>query len=116
MVDSDKHTYATAENGDLLSLKEMREKIIKQEPVNFDSFMDDSISEKNHLYYYWAKNLYYFDAIETQTYNIESDQSGSYRKIYLVPQKNNYPKSFRLQYDALTTDVDRFWEGPISIK
>lgn len=116
MIDSDKHAYATDENGNLLSLQEMRTKIIKQEPVVFNSFTEDSIRQSNNLLYYWAKNLYYFDTIEKQTYNIESYPSHSYRKVYLVPNKNHAPKSFRSQYDILTTDVNRFWLGPIPIK
>lgn len=117
MIDSDKHTYTTDEKGYLLSLQEMRTKIINQEPVVFNSFTKDSIRiKRNHLLYYWAKNLYYFDAIEKQTYNIESTPSHSYRKVYLVPDKNHTPKSFRPKYDILTTDVNRFWLGPITIK
>ena len=35
-----------------------------QEYINFNSFTVDSINRKDLLHYYWAKNLYYFDAIE----------------------------------------------------
>ena len=116
MIDSDKHAYATSENGDLLSLHEMRTKITNHEPIIFNSFTEDSIRQKNLLYYYWAKNLYSFNSIEKQTYDIESSPSDNYRKVYLVPNKNHIPKSFRSQYDILTTDVNRFWSGPIHIK
>ena len=116
MVDSDKHAYCTDKNGNLLSLEEMRDRIIMQEYINFNSFTVDSINRKDLLHYYWAKNLYYFDAIEKQTYNVESTPGNNYRKIYLVPQKPDAPKSFRPQYDVLTTDVDKFWAEPIPIK
>ena len=111
MVDSDKHAYATDEEGTLLSLKEMRVKMINEEPIIFKPFPNDSIKEGN-LRHYWAKNLYYFDAIEKQTFDVETSPSKTYRKIYLVPEPNNYPKSFSPQHDILTTDADSFWASP----
>lgn len=116
MVDSDKHSYCTDTKGNLLSLEEMRDRIIKQEPIDFISFTVDSINRKDLLHYYWAKNLYYFDAVEKQTYDVESGSNNNFRKIYLVPQKPDAPKSFRPQYDVLTTDVERFWAKPIPMK
>ncbi len=113
MVDTDKHAYATDENGTVLSLMEMREKLIREEPVEFESFTADSIPNKQPLYYYWAKNLYYLDALEQQTYDVESSPNGHWRKVYLVPQKTHFPKSYRPLQDVLTTDEDRFWEEPV---
>lgn len=111
MIDSDKHAYAMGEDGNLLSLKEMRVKVIKGESIVFESFLEEPIKERN-LRYYWAKNLYYFDALEKQTFDVETRSDRIYRKIYLVPELSGYPKSYRPQYDVLTTDVDRFWKEP----
>ena len=114
MVDSDNGGYITDEKGAQLSLEEMREKIINEEPLIFKRF-DGAFIEQNDFYWYWAKNLYYFDSLEKQTYDVESQPNENYRKIYLVHEKGCYPKSFRPQYDVLTTDVSRFWASPDSI-
>ena len=50
------------------------------------------------------------DAVEKQTYAVEN--SGTFRKIYLVPDYNNLPKYFIPERDVLTTDVEWFWEKP----
>ena len=114
MVDSDRGGYATDENGLQLSLEEMRERIVNDEPIIFKRF-DDALIEQNDSRWYWAKNLYYFDAIEKQTFDVESQSNENYRKIYLVHEKNCYPQSFRPQYDVLTTDASRFWASPKNI-
>lgn len=92
MIDSDKHAYASDENGEILSLQEMRNKIINGESIIFNSFTKDPIPSQTRLYFYWAKNLYYLDAVEKQTYAVEN--SGTFGKIYLVPDYNNLPKCF----------------------
>lgn len=115
MVDSDNNIYTTDENGVKLSLEEMRIKIRNDEPIIFRTFDEHNVDEQNYRWY-WAKNLYYFDAVEIQTYNIESSSRDSYRKVCLVPDINYMPKGIKNKHDLLTTDSKRFWEAPDTIK
>lgn len=114
MIDSDKCCYATDIECNLLSLEDMRNKIINHEPIIFNAITTGFVKDKN-LYYYWAKNLYSFNTIETQTYGVEDSLRTHYRCIYLVPEKEHIPKGYIPQYSILTTDNNKFWMPPTPV-
>ncbi|MDO4771328.1 transglutaminase domain-containing protein [Porphyromonas sp.] len=111
MIDSDTKTYVTDEEGNVLSLQEMRECIIADKPIHILP-LNEGDTPGDYLTFYWAKNLYYFSSIESTTYGVESPASDRSRYIYLLPD-NGYKLSMRANRQGrITTDVDRFWASP----
>lgn len=111
MIDTDQKEYATDEHGTVLSLQQMRERIINGKPVIFNSLPGYSVNE-NELTNYWSKNLYWFMSIENYRYDVETnDNPGTF--VCLVPANN--PVIAPSEDRILTTDEDRFWAEPSSI-
>ena len=111
MIDTDQKEYATDEYGTVLSLQQMRERIINGKPVIFNPLPGYSVNE-NELTNYWTKNLYWFMSIENYRYDAETnDNPGTF--VCLVPANN--PVIAPSEDRILTTDADRFWAEPSSI-
>lgn len=113
MIDSDQQAWVAAPDGTPLSLAQMRERYLKDEPMEVHPLFD---SDKSYSYYrsYWAKNLYWFSCWEETGYGKEIERHGSDgRMIYLVPAGF---EGFKLREQrVLTTDAERFWAAPNSI-
>lgn len=112
MIDSDNGCYIADENGTPISLREMRERFIADQPMQIHRLNGEKITN-NYLLPYWAKNLYYFSSIETTAYDIETSGTSDLIYVYLLsdPKVRDRVRSDRSKA-VFTTDVDRFWAAP----
>lgn len=107
MIDSDMQAWVASPDGTPLSLAEMRERYLADEPMEVRPLLGE---EKDFDYYraYWAKNLYWFECWEQTGYDKEVDFEG--RTIVLLPTGF---EGFRLNDQAVCTSDDaRFWAAP----
>lgn len=112
MIDSDNGCYIADENSVPLSLREMRERFIAEQPMEVYSLEGDKITN-TYLLPYWAKNLYYFNSIETTTYGIETSRTPGQTYVYLFSDAKIRDRVAVSNPNAVfTTDADRFWAAP----
>jgi len=98
MLDPTLNAYVVTQQGEYLSLLELRDLLANQEPIFFNKeakYNDDVWTEESTKEYtvYFAKNLFYFQASEISTFG--SDETSDNRFITLCPQGYN-PKQVRL--------------------
>lgn len=106
MIDSDGREYPEDEHGNVLSLAEMRERMIGGLPIIFHQLYDKVIDQQLWISY-WAKNLFHFCTIENTTYDVESAHENKY--IDLVPQSHPNIKTMDGCNVVYTSDDKRFW-------
>ncbi len=102
--------YVSDENGELLGIREVRERLIDGRPLvlNEDANHNHENKETKEYYleYYMAKNLYVLSAWEHSTFNSEGTGKGR-SHIALVPAGFNYHKKRNN-----TSDADYFFRAP----
>ncbi|MBP3533091.1 MAG: transglutaminase domain-containing protein [Alistipes sp.] len=107
MIDSDMRAWVSDLSGVPLSLAEMRERFIADEPVEVHHLFDADWSDDDYCSY-WAKNLYWFDCWEETGYDKEVGCGG--RRVVLLPSGFG---GFRLGENVVATSDDgRFWAKP----
>lgn len=107
MIDSDMRAWVSDLSGVPLSLAEMRERFIADEPVEVHHLSDADWSDDDYCSY-WAKNLYWFDCWEETGYDKEVGCGG--RRVVLLPSGFG---GFRLGENVVATSDDgRFWAKP----
>ena len=113
-VDPTFYAFVTDENGTLLGIAEVRERLIDGRPLvlNEDAnWNHESQQTKEHyLENYMAKNLYYIECVTENRFNPESryrDTGSSY--VILVPSDDKEESSERMVF---THDADYFWQAP----
>lgn len=89
-IDPTFNAYVMNENGELLSIEEVRERIINDKPVilNPDANWNNQNpqSREYYLFTYMAKNLYILECPVNSEYNMETRESGRvYNYIQLLP-------------------------------
>jgi hypothetical protein len=126
-VDPTFDAYVMNEKGEMLSIEEVRERIIDGRPLilNPDANWNhkESQTKEHYFYYYMAKNLYMLGCYANSEYNTETDQVGkTYTYVYLLPleyfkqtpYKKEIPsgdgKTKRVIYK--TNDPNKFWAAP----
>ena len=112
MLDSDMGYYATDEDGTPLSLAEIRERYIADEPVYYHPGLTDERSARIGEHHgYMAKNVYWFSCWETLHYDQEPyDGTDRGRYINLVPVGF---EPFNVGYnEVITSDAAQFWAVP----
>ena len=113
-IDPTFDAWVTDENGTMLSIAEVRERLIKDQPLvlcetaNWNH--ESQQTKEYYLGYYMAKNLYYFVCKKYSRFNPESDYrpNPAEEDIRLIPVgfvNNNW------KCDT-TTDPDFFWAKP----
>ena len=121
--------YVMDEKGNLLGIQEVRERLIKGEPliINADANWNrESLQTKEHyLNYYMAKNLYRMECPLSSEYNSETWKKGKeITFIELLPFDNNLDQSLQnfgeatnkemgvkfIKYE--TNNPDLFWTRP----
>ncbi len=108
MIDSDIQAWVASPDGTPLSLAEMRERIIADEPMEMRPLLDPQLVTDAEYLTYWAKNLYWFECWEQTGYDKEVHFEG--RTIVLLPTGF---EGFRLKDQAVCTCDDcRFWAAP----
>lgn len=113
-VDPTFNAYVMDENGTLLSIAEVRERLRDGRPLvlNEDANWNRESAQTKEYYldYYMAKNLYYVVCPERSMYNTETRCEGRPRMSYVAL----VPEGFRPDESAvqLTSDDRRFWQSP----
>ena len=113
-IDPTMDAWVTDEDGTMLSIAEVRERLIKDQPLvlcetaNWNH--ESQQTKEYYLEYYMAKNLYYFVCKKYSQFNPESDYrpNPAEEDIRLIPVgfvNNNW------KCDT-TTDPDFFWAKP----
>ena len=115
MIDTDMDgNYASDLDGTPLSLREIRERCISGEQMQYHPRFKKASTKVNEHYAYMAKNTYWFSCWETLSYYQEdwpNRQREIGRKINLVP--SGY-KGFDIEEgEIVTTDADSFWAAPV---
>lgn len=113
-IDPTMDAWVTDENGTMLSIAEVRERLIKDQPLVLCETANwnhkNQQTKEYYLDYYMAKNLYYFVCKKYSRFNPESDYrpNPAEEDIRLIPVgfvNNNW------KCDT-TTDPDFFWAKP----
>ena len=113
-IDPTMDAWVMDENGTMLSIAEVRERLIKDQPLvlcetaNWNH--ESQQTKEYYLGYYMAKNLYYFVCKKYSRFNPESDYrpNPAEEDIRLIPVgfvNNNWKCN-------TTTDPDFFWAKP----
>lgn len=120
-MDPTNDAYITNEKGELLSIAEVRERLVLNEPVLLNPSANWNNRERQtkefYLYHYMAKNLYMLQCPVNSSYDLETQQPGkvvSY--VTLVPlsyydQQPSAKKSGNFVYYQ-TNNPDLFWKTP----
>lgn len=102
--------YVSDENGELLGIREVRERLIDGRPLVLNEDANHNHETKqtkaHYLEYYMAKNLYVLSSWEHSTFNSEGTGKGR-SNIALVPAGFNYHKK-----QNNTSDADYFFRAP----
>ncbi len=107
MIDSDMQAWVSDPAGVPLSLAEMRERCLAEEPMEVHRLLGEA-NDPDSYRAYWAKNLYWFECREQTGYDREVNCEG--RRVALLPSGF---AGFGLGGDAVcTTDDCRFWAAP----
>ena len=102
------------ENGNLLGIAEVRERLIDGRPLvlNEDANWNNEIkkTKEDYLEKYMAKNLYWLQCPADSKFNVESRyRINKERYISLVPSGF---RPFGSVVDVVTTDPEYFWQKP----
>jgi hypothetical protein len=128
-MDPTNDAYVMNENGELLGINEVRNRLVKDQPLtlNPDANWNHrvSVTKDSYLYYYMAKNLYRFYCTLESGFDEETtgrDKTITY--VNLVPsgygrfkqvssKMQFYNKDLKTTYINYTThNPDRFWQIP----
>lgn len=111
------NAYVTDENGNLLGLAEVRERLRNDQPLvlNEDANWNNQNKQTKEYYLdtYMAKNLYYVICPLRSEYNAETDMEGKKAPVYisLIPTGFDSQEKYRSpDYD--TNNDLYFWQSP----
>ena len=112
-IDPTFEAYVKDENGNYLSIQEVRERLIEGRPVflNEDANWNNENKQTKEYYLdsYMAKNLYWFDCVTNYCFNPESRYRYVENKhVFLTP--STYEKSS--DWAVITHDDNYFWQTP----
>jgi hypothetical protein len=121
MMDPTSSAYICDENGQLLGLKEIREKMIIGETMilnpdaNWNAKVSRTIDE--YLYTYMAKNIYWFETPVSSTFGTETFGDGKqvdYFRLYPSGYKQEEGESTIYQHGKvfITNNESIFWQVP----
>ena len=108
-IDPTNNAYVMNEKGELLSIEEVRERLINNKPLilNPDANVNRNytVVKENYLYNYMAKNLYAIECF--------ADNGGESKSNLLLPveYKGIIPRT-RMYKPRLTNNPDIFWAKP----
>lgn len=116
-VDPTFNAYLTDDNGEMMSIDEVRECIRSGRKchLNDDANWNNRSKQtyENYIEYYMAKNLFVLQCRSVSEWAAESDekQAGEWRMVTLVPS-DYYEKCKPGKYRAYTSDAEWFWQSP----
>ncbi|MCB9034802.1 MAG: transglutaminase domain-containing protein [Chitinophagales bacterium] len=125
-IDPTFDAFVMDENGNLLSIEEVRERIINNQPLilNPDANWNRSTAQtkEHYLYEYMAKNLYMIECPASSEYNMETRiNNKTYDYIKLVPldyfeqvnKTENHEKNTNTTFIKYNTNNAKlFWQAP----
>lgn len=126
-IDPTNDAYVMNEKGELLSIEEVRERIIQDKPliVNPDANWNhrESTTKQGYLYNYMAKNLYRLQCNISSEYDIETFGNGkTVISVYLLPldyfnqtadKNQGYNKDLNTTFIKYKTNNPAlFWQAP----
>lgn len=117
-VDPTFEVYVMDENGDMLSIAEVREFIRNDKPlqINDDANWNNRSKQTKEYYidHYMAKNLYYLVCMEYARFDAETVKEGqTYRYIALMPYDKINSQSTAIDWNDLRVCDDKwFWQSP----
>ncbi|HXB12479.1 MAG TPA: transglutaminase domain-containing protein [Bacteroidia bacterium] len=126
-VDPTNDAYVMNENGEMLSIEEVRTRIVEGKPLilNPDANWNhkESVVKEHYLYQYMTKNLYMMQCPVNSEYNTETSENGkTYTYITLLPleyyqqspdKKENLNKEKQTrQIIYNTNNSSKFWAPP----
>lgn len=106
--------YVSDDNGTLLSIEEVRERLITDKPLvlNDDANWNHKSKQTaaSYLYNYMAKNLYLLECPVEEKWGVESTFAPSY--VLLTPSADTDCYRTRQNPSIVTTDAAAFWQRP----
>jgi hypothetical protein len=126
-IDPTNDAYVMNEKGELLSIEEVRERIINDKPVivNPDANWNhkSSVTKQDYLYNYMAKNLYRLQCNVSSEYDLESFGNGkTVTSVFLLPldyfdqaadKYQGYNKDLNTTFIKYKTNNPAlFWQAP----
>ena len=117
-VDPTFDAYVMDENGTMLSIAEVRERLRTDKPLHLNDYANwNHKSKQTKEYYidhYMAKNLYYLVCMDEARFNAETVIEGqTYRYIALMPYDEINSKSTAIGWHYLRIcDDEWFWQSP----
>jgi hypothetical protein len=121
-IDPTFNAYVMNEKGDLLSIEEVRERMIDDKPLilNPDANWNrhQSQTKEEYLYHYMAKNLYILECPVNSEYNLETKEPGkvaSYIRLVPLDYFDQSPDKFELGTTIVkynTNNSASFWQKP----
>jgi hypothetical protein len=117
-VDPTFDAYVMDENGTMLSIAEVRERLREDKPLQLNDYANwNHKSKQTKEYYidhYMAKNLYYIVCMEWARFNHETAIEGqTYRYIALMPYDEINSKNSSIGWHNLRVSDDKwFWQSP----
>lgn len=117
-VDPTFDAYVMDENGTMLSIAEVRERLREDKPLQLNDYANWNHKTKQtkeyYLDQYMAKNLYYLVCMEWARFNHETFFEGqTYNYIALMPYDKVNSESNSLKWNYLRVcDDEWFWQSP----
>ena len=117
-VDPTFDAYVMDENGTMLSIAEVRERLREDKPLQLNDYANwNHKSKQTKEYYidhYMAKNLYYIVCMDEARFNAETVVEGQkYRYIALMPYDEINSKNSSIGWHNLRVSDDKwFWQSP----
>ena len=113
-IDPTNNAWVTDEQGNLLSIQEVRARLRSGQPVRVNEEANWNNEKKTtteeYLYEYMAKNLFYLESWTRYGFNTESDYENLINYIFLQPtgcdSKQRNPRNFSVNDDRY------FWQPP----
>ncbi len=113
------NAYLKDENGTLLSIEEVRTRLIENKPIvlNEDANWNNENKQTKKYYvdHYMAKNLYWLQCPANSYFNVESPyRNTNVTYISLTPEGfDRFNKSGRSKGQVMTHDPAYFWQAPM---
>ena len=113
-IDPTNNAWVTDEQGNLLSVQEVRARLRSGQPVRVNEEANWNNEKKttteDYLYEYMAKNLFYLESWTRYGFNTESDHENLINYIFLQPtgcdSKQRNPRNYSVNDDRY------FWQAP----
>ncbi|OFY89497.1 MAG: hypothetical protein A3K10_11315 [Bacteroidetes bacterium RIFCSPLOWO2_12_FULL_31_6] len=112
-IDPTNDAYVMNEKGELLSIEEVRERIINEQPLilNPDANWNRraSVTKEEYLYNYMAKNLYMFECPLNSEYDIETQKEEKLTSYMQLIPLDYFNKSLE-KNESTNNETKRKWE------